>query len=820
MSKGLMGGIAAVVVIVIIVVALLVAGVIPGLHPSSSSSPSAPTYGVTFQESGLPSGTSWSVTLAGSPLTSSSSAVVFQEKNGSYPFTIGSVSGHAASPASGTITVAGVAQTKTIAFTTGYSVTFNEAGLPAGTSWSVTLNGTSQSSTTSTISFSESNGTYTYSVASVSGYTANLTGGTVMVAGVSQSVSISFSALVAGQYSVTFTESGLVSGTSWSVTLSGSSSSSTSTSITFTEGNGSLPYTVGAVSGYTASPTGGTVNVSGSSAGVSITFTASSNSFTGPAYPVTFTQTGLPATDVWEADGFTNFSLTSLLFGQSSTGASTEFAIPDGTYFWDVSTDVSGYVVAPSFGNLTVSGHAVTIPVTFLPEYTVNFTETGLSVSAGWTVTLNGTNMSSNGNFNNSFLETNGTYSFTVTALGYSAAPSSGTVTVAGATVVKAIVFSVVPTYAVTFTETGLTASAFWSVTVNGTLYGSATEPASIVFHLPNGAYPFTVYATGYTAVPASGTVTVSSAPLSKAIAFTAIPTGTETFTETGVASGTDWYVDVNGTFGFAAAPANIVVHPPTGVQPFDTEAIGYLANPASGNVTVTVGGGTQHIVFTPLSSIHTNNVTFTETGLPHSSGWDVEVDSDGAYISASYYCTNSTTTTSMVCALPNGYYTWIVTTSVADYVASPMSGGLTLSSAPASVSVTFASHAGDYLLWFSDLWFQYTGSGGLANGTNWSVTVGGVTQSTQGMDLFFLEASGSTAAYTVTPPAGFVVLPSSGNVTGLASADQFEDYSTLAFHVWIGFVASSMAPHAGSAIGSSSFGVSNGSIIAAMRNT
>ena len=144
MSKGLMGGIAAVVVIVIIVVALLVAGVIPGLHPSSSSSPSAPTYGVTFQESGLPSGTSWSVTLAGSSLSSSSSTVVFQEKNGSYPFTIGSISGHAASPASGTITVAGVAQTKTIAFTTGYSVTFNEAGLPAGTSWSVTFNGTSQ----------------------------------------------------------------------------------------------------------------------------------------------------------------------------------------------------------------------------------------------------------------------------------------------------------------------------------------------------------------------------------------------------------------------------------------------------------------------------------------------------------------------------------------------------------------------------------------------------------------------------------------------------------------------------------------------------
>jgi len=50
-----------------------------------------------------------------------------------------------------------------------YSVTFTESGLPSGTSWSVTLNGNTESSTTNTISFSEPNGTYSYVVASVTG---------------------------------------------------------------------------------------------------------------------------------------------------------------------------------------------------------------------------------------------------------------------------------------------------------------------------------------------------------------------------------------------------------------------------------------------------------------------------------------------------------------------------------------------------------------------------------------------------------------------------------------------------------------------------
>ena len=159
-----------------------------------------------------------------------------------------------------------------------YSVTFTETGLPSGTTWYVNLtNGQSFSSTTSTISFSEPNGTYSYTIAttdktySPSPYSSSFT-----VNGASVPVSIAFSKV---QYTVKFTESGLPSGTTWYVNLTnGQSFSSTTSTISFSEPNGTYSYTIGSVSGYTASPSSGSLTVSGSNATKTITFTVTSTS--------------------------------------------------------------------------------------------------------------------------------------------------------------------------------------------------------------------------------------------------------------------------------------------------------------------------------------------------------------------------------------------------------------------------------------------------------------------------------------------------------------------------------------------------------------
>jgi len=86
-----------------------------------------------------------------------------------------------------------------------YTVTFTESGLPSGTSWSVTLNGNTESSTTNTITFSVPNGTYSYTIGSVSGYTVSPSSGNITVNGVSVNQAITFTTVTTSLYTITFT---------------------------------------------------------------------------------------------------------------------------------------------------------------------------------------------------------------------------------------------------------------------------------------------------------------------------------------------------------------------------------------------------------------------------------------------------------------------------------------------------------------------------------------------------------------------------------------------------------------------------------------
>ena len=79
-----------------------------------------------------------------------------------------------------------------------YTVTFTETGLSSGASWSVTFNGVTEKSTTSSIVFTnELNGTYSYTVGSVASYKLIKNGsGTVTVSGANQTVDITYKHIV------------------------------------------------------------------------------------------------------------------------------------------------------------------------------------------------------------------------------------------------------------------------------------------------------------------------------------------------------------------------------------------------------------------------------------------------------------------------------------------------------------------------------------------------------------------------------------------------------------------------------------------------
>ncbi|MDG6913131.1 MAG: hypothetical protein JRN35_08665, partial [Nitrososphaerota archaeon] len=443
-------------------------------------------YNLTFVESGLPTGTLWNVTLTGShtsySLSSNTPTLAYQEPNGTFSYAVGGASGYTPSPSSGTVTVRGNAMVVSLTFApTTYPVTFGETGLPSGTSWSVSLNGTSVSSATPQVAFTEPNGTYTFNVGVVSGYTPSPSSGGVTVSGAGATVPITF---VPTTYSVAFTESGLSVGTNWSVTLNGQVQAVTGNTILFTEPNGTYAYSVGGVSGYSATPSSGNVAVNGASQNIAITFTP----VTVPTYPVTFTESGLA--------GGTGWSVTVSGKTQSSTTSAITFTEANGTYAFTVAS-VSGYSSSPASGSVTVKGAPQTVSVVFTPStpttYPVTFSESGLPGGTSWSVTLNTQTISSTAT-SMTHNEANGTYSFTVGAMaGYTTSPSSGTITVNGGAVSQAITFSPIPPsqFQIAITETGLPAGTNWSVTLNGQPLSSLGH--TLIFTVPNGTYAYTV---------------------------------------------------------------------------------------------------------------------------------------------------------------------------------------------------------------------------------------------------------------------------------------------------------------------------------------
>ncbi len=233
-------------------------------------------FNVTFVESGLPTGTNWSVTLNGSTVPTSSAEVVFLETNGTYGFSVGSVAGYFPAPAAGVVTVRGsdVGVNVTFTSTTVYVLSVVESGLPTGTNWSVSVNGSTVFATGTILSTPLPNGTYTVQVNPVAGYVVNRSSFPAAIAGASVSYFVSFSAAL---FSVDFLESGLSNGTYWFVSLNGSIRSSSGSGVDFEVPNGTYSFSIGAVHGYSSSPSSGTVQVAGKNVTEQVHFTTSSS---------------------------------------------------------------------------------------------------------------------------------------------------------------------------------------------------------------------------------------------------------------------------------------------------------------------------------------------------------------------------------------------------------------------------------------------------------------------------------------------------------------------------------------------------------------
>jgi hypothetical protein len=714
-------------------------------------------FPVYFNETGLPPGVSWSVTLNGALQSTAVPSIVFQIVNGTYPFTVqspvtmGSWKQYAASITSGSAIVAGSHVAKPVTYTEQFLLTTAASPAAGGTVAPAT-------------GWYQANAGFILTATPASGYVFSSWVGTGPGSytgpnnnqGISLSASDNETAMFdTFNYTVTFTESGLAPGVQWSVTLAGDLKTSTTTTIVFSEPNGSYSYTVetpiaiGSWKEYTTPTGSGSVKVAGSNQGTTVyyseefllttaaspvaggtvspasgwyvagatieldatpalgytfvawtgtgpgayngannpenyTLTGSNNETadltTGNSFSVFFNETGLPLGLQW------GVNLSGVL--KTSITSSVVFSEPNGSYNYTTQTPISygawkEYSSSTGLSNIQVTGRYVTATVPYIEDFLLNTTA---SPSAGGTAgPISGWHVAggiieleaaaASGYSFSSWVGTGpGAYSGTGNPHNLSLTGSDNeTAEFAGISTT---------TYTVQFTSTALPVGLQWEVNLSGVLKTSMTQ--TIDFSVVNGSYHYSVvspilvgYWKEYVASVTSGQVTVEGAGVATSVVFgedfrlnvTASPADTGTV---GPSSG--WH-SADSTVTIQASAANgFVFSKWAGTGPGS-----YTGNSNPKSLTVT-GSENETADFV----VPTYAATFLCANTTSVVNWSVTID--GA--------TTWTTFSSLSFQLPNGTYPYSIGVQ-SGYTATPSSGIVQIEGSSASATISIQPAGG-----------------------------------------------------------------------------------------------------------------------------
>gem|GEM_PF-2571028 len=372
-------------------------------------------YNAVFKEKGLPQNVLWGAEIIipmpyfstyDSFTISSGYTETLSLPNGTYQYISTYVNGYTPVPLKGYFTINGnnpTIQINYVSNVTKYIVSFNESGLPANTTWGVTIGNITNYTNSNSIAFTLSNGSYSYKIYSPSSYNAVPSYGNLNVSS-SITINVKFVPLIK-EYKISFIEHGLPAGMIWSIKFNGSLYSNNTTSVSFIMPNGTYPYQIMPVKGYTSNVSYGNVTVNGKDTSVYIGWEL--------LYEISFVENGLPANAPWSVT-FNGKALS------SSKPMITAYA-PNGTYSYKVNS-IQHYYANITNGNVTINGTGKTIYIGWkmIPlKYTVTFIESGLPANTQWSVVFNNTKQTSAGAI--SFTAINGTYSFSIVSIsGYS----------------------------------------------------------------------------------------------------------------------------------------------------------------------------------------------------------------------------------------------------------------------------------------------------------------------------------------------------------------------------------------------------------------
>ena len=517
-----------------------------GVFPSNSYSSSNYWVDVAFVPNSGGTTTTYAVsgTISGGAgaaiaLSGAKSASAIADASGNFSFTglangtytvTPSKSGYTMTPTSKSVTVNGanVTGVNFTASTTSPSTYTVSGTITGGAGSTVTLSGTTQSSTTADSSGNYSfggvpNGTYTVTP-SKSGYTMTPTSRSVTVNG-------------ANVTAVNFTAGSTTTGTKTSIW---------SSSAVPAVAAASDPYAVelgvrfqsdvaGVITGirfYKGSTNTGThTGTLWSNTGTKLATATFTNETASGWQEVTFaTPVAISANTLYVASYHTTvgyYAVNSNYFANSADNAPLHAPV-------DTTTSHNGLYVYGSGGIFPTSSYNKSnywVDVAFIPNSgsspATNYTVSGtVSGGSGATVALTGgtsasTTADASGNF--TFSVPNGTYTVTPSKSGYTMTPANKSVTVNGANVtgVNFTATASTTTYAISGTISG---GAGATVTLGGAKTASTVANSSGAFSftgLANGTYTVTPTLSGYTMTPTNKSVTVNGANVT-GVSFTA----------------------------------------------------------------------------------------------------------------------------------------------------------------------------------------------------------------------------------------------------------------------------------------------------------
>lgn len=605
-----------------------------------------------------------------------------------------------------------------------YKVNFTELGLPSGTPWYLNITGViSYSSTGSTLTSSLTNQIYYYTV-STSDKVYSAPSGSFTVNGTDIQLNITFSKVL---YNVTFTQSGLSSGSSWYVNMTGQNNSGALNpggSITYQLTNGTYNYSVSTTNKSFFSPDG-SITVNGGGVVNVVTFSL-------VEYNVAITETGLPPGAQW----FFNLST-----GQSfsSNTSFLNLSLPNGTYYYTVGSFNKIYRANSS--SFTVNGGVTSIHINFTEVfYYATFNETGIPPGTIWFVNITGVqNLSSTGSSIIAML-VNGTYSYTVQSVNDTVLSPGGTLTVSGTNLTLNVKFTS-DVYPVIFNEIGLPSGSAWYVNVSsGQKLLASTDSTSLLE--PNGTYSYTISSANkiYRTSNNTGNFTVQGADRIFTVKFSVV-NYTVTFIQNGLPPGTKWYSNLTGIGNFSSTSSVISVNLTNGtydIIPGVTDKI--YSSPEQ---YFTVDGSNLDIMVS--YGLVKYLVNFTESGISSGSFWSVNISgypTSGSLITGSSYDI----------FLVNGTYSFTASssnTSIKNYTGKLVVQGSNekylVKFDPVVYQVSFIEH-------------------GAPSGTTWYVDFNGTFESSNS-DTMIVSATYGDYTYHIMPLQGYAVSEPTGTV-------------------------------------------------------